>query len=94
MPEKSAQIRYLKGEIRKLAEVCVDDISELENIVSLESCNYRNNFELETEALKEDIALVMPYFMILQLIQGGVFFHVKGGVHKAGVAKIGCEGEI
>lgn len=39
--------------------MCVDDISELEDIVSLESSNYRNDFEQETKALKEDIALVM-----------------------------------
>lgn len=59
MPEKSEQIKYLEEEIRKLAEMCVDDISELEDIVSLESSNYRNDFEQETKALKEDIALVM-----------------------------------
>lgn len=59
MPEKSEQIKYLEEEIRKLAEICVDDISELEDIVSLESSNYRNDFEQETKALKEDIALVM-----------------------------------
>lgn len=59
MPEKSEQIKYLEEEIRKLAEICVDDISELEDIVSLESSNYRNDFEQETKALKEDIALVL-----------------------------------
>lgn len=62
MPEKSEQIKYLEEEIRKLAEICVDDISELEDIVSLESSIYRNDFEQETKALKEDIALVMLKF--------------------------------
>ena len=85
MPEKSEKIKYLEEEIRKLAEVSVDDITELEDIVSLESCNYRNHFELETEALKEDIALVMLYFMVLYFILGSfansfqhVLFVVQG----------------